>query len=272
MEVSRYVRLNNGIDCPIVGLGTGGHKAGGPPQGKVVIEMVHNAVDDGYRHIDTSSNYLNEEAIGKALNEIFAAGKVKREDMFITTKITPNATQSRTEALNGVHLALKKLNTTYVDLMLIHRAAIDPNVNDEVWKGLEDALAQKLVKSIGISNFDVQQIDSLLKNAKIIPAMLQVESHPQQNQRQLIDYCRKYDIHLTAYSPLGAGTLIKNPTIVSIGKSHNKSAATVMIRWQVQRGVVAIPKSTKNAYIIENIDVFDWTLTDNEMKVLEDMK
>ncbi|CAG2176561.1 unnamed protein product, partial [Oppiella nova] len=215
-NVSRVVHLNNGIDCPIVGLGTGGHRAGGPPQDKVVIQMVHDAVEVGYRHIDTASNYFNEEAIGKAITDLIATGKVKRQDMFITTKITANETDSRAEALSGVHLALQKLNTTYVDLMLIHRASNISEVNDEVWKGLEEALSQKLVKSIGISNFDVSQMESLMKTAKVIPAMLQVESHPQENQNQLIKFCNQYNIRVTAYSPLGAGTLITNPTIGAI--------------------------------------------------------
>ncbi|CAG2179109.1 unnamed protein product [Oppiella nova] len=233
--------------------------------------MVHDATDVGYKHIDTASAYLNEKAVGQAVTEVIAKGVLKREDLFITTKIMPVDTDSKAEALKGVALALEKLNTTYVDLMLIHRPSTDA-VNSEVWSALEEAVSEKHIKSIGVSNFQISQIDSLLKSAKIIPAMLQVESHPQQNQDQLIEYCNKHDIRMTAYSPLGAGTLLKDATIGSIGKSHNKSAASVMIRWQVQRGVVAIPKSTKRNYLIENIDVFDWSLTDNEMKVLDEMK
>ncbi|CAG2104893.1 unnamed protein product [Medioppia subpectinata] len=255
-----------------IGLGTGGNRTGGPPQGKVAIQSIHDAIDSGYRHIDTAIDYQNEKAIGQAVTEVLAKGVIKRQELFITTKLMPNPTNTREETLKSVQLSIQNLNTSYVDLMLIHMPSNDLAVNDKVWSALEEAVAQKLIRSIGVSNFNAQQIDSLLKNAKVVPAMLQVESHPQVNQRQLISYSNKHGIHLTAYSPLGAGTLIKNPTIVEIGKSHNKSAATVMIRWQVQRGVVAIPKSLKLNYIKENIDVFDWTLTDNEMKVLEDMK
>ncbi|CAG2112657.1 unnamed protein product [Medioppia subpectinata] len=263
---SRTLRLNSGYDCPLVGIGTGGFRTGGPPQGKVAIQLIHDAIDSGYRHIDTASAYGNEKAIGQAVTEVLAKGVLKRQELFITTKLMPNPTNTRDETLKSVQLSIQNLNTSYVDLMLIHMPSDDLAVNDKVWSALEEAVAQKLIRSIGVSNFNAQQIDSLLKNAKVVPAMLQVESHPQVNQRQLISYSDKHGIHLTAYSPLGAGTLIKNPTIVSIGKSHNKSAATVMIRWQVQRGVAAIPKSLKLNYIKENIDVFDWTLTDNEMK------
>ena len=260
---------------PVIGLGTGGYRAGGPPQNEIVMQMIKDAIELGYRHVDTASSYFNEEAIGKAVNEAISEGKIKREDMFITTKIfgrSDNVSRGEEQALNGVNLALKKLNTSYVDLMLVHRPDDNPVLNTEIWNGLEEALNKGLVKSIGVSNFNVTQLESLLKKAKVVPAMNQVESHPQKNQRQLIDYCMGKGIHVTAYSPLGAGTLITNPTIVAMGKKHNKTAAQVMIRWQIQRGVVAIPKSTKKERIHENIDVFDFSLTEEEMKTLEDMK
>ncbi len=269
------VRLNNGHDCPLVGLGTGGFRTGGPPQDEVVKQMIRDAIDVGYRHFDTASAYMNENAIGQVVNELINEGKVKREDIFITTKIFANFStehKGRKEALDSVHLSLQKLNLTYIDLMLIHFPTNDSMTNSEVWSGLEEAVNQTLVKSIGVSNFNIEQLTSLLKTAKIIPAMNQVESHPKMNQKELMDFCSKHGIHLTAYSPLGAGTLITDPTIVEIGKKHNKSAAQVMIRWQIQRGVVAIPKSTKKERIKENIEVFDFSLTDEEMKTLENMK
>jgi diketogulonate reductase-like aldo/keto reductase len=269
------VRLNTGHDCPLVGLGTGGFRTGGPPQDEVVKQMIRDAIDVGYRHFDTASAYMNEKAIGQVVNELINEGKVKREDIFITTKMfAKHSTEhnGRKEALDSVHLSLQKLNLTYIDLMLIHMPTSDSMTNSEIWSGLEEAANQTLVKSIGVSNFNIEQLTSLLKTAKIIPAMNQVESHPKMNQKELLDYCSKHGIHLTAYSPLGAGTLITDPTIVEIGKKHNKSAAQVMIRWQIQRGVVAIPKSTKKERIKENIEVFDFSLTDEEMKTLENMK
>ena len=272
--MNQTLRMNNGKDIPIIGLGTGGRSTG-IPEDKLVIQMVRDAIDLGYRHIDTSSSYLNEEAIGEAINEAISEGKVKREDMFITTKIfsrIENVTRGKEEGLKSIQLSLKKLNSSHIDLMLIHSPDNKPEINDESWSGLEEALNKSLVRSIGVSNFNITQLESLLKKAKIVPAINQIESHPQKNQRQLIDYCNSKGIHVTAYSPLGAGTLLSDSTIVSIGKRYKKSAAQVMIRWQIQRGVVAIPKSTKKERIRENIDVFDFTLTDEELKTLENMK
>ena len=237
--------------------------------------MIRDAVDLGYRHIDTASSYFNEESIGKAVNELIAEGRVKREDIFITTKIfgrRDNSSRTVEEVLKGVNLSLTKLNTSYVDLMLIHGPSNDPVLNDDMWSGLEEALNRSLVKSIGVSNFNITQLERLLKGAKVVPAMNQVESHPQKSQKQLIDFCKGKGIQVTAYSPLGAGTLVTNPTIVKIGQKYKKTAAQVMIRWQIQRGVVAIPKSTKRDRIDENINVFDFSLTAEDMKTLEDMK
>jgi diketogulonate reductase-like aldo/keto reductase len=236
--------------------------------------MIRDAIDVGYRHFDTAIAYINEKAIGQVVNELINEGKVKRKDIFITTKMPAEHTtkhKGRKEALDNVHLTLQKLNLTYIDLMLIHSPTNDSEINSEIWSGFEEAVNQTLVKSIGVSNFNIEQLTSLLKTAKIIQAMNQVEGHQKVNQKELLDYCSKRGIHLTA-SPLAAGTLITDPTIVEIGKKHNKSAAQVMIRWQIQRGVIAIPKSTKKERIKENIEVFDFSLTDEEMKTLKNMK
>ncbi|XP_054160698.1 9,11-endoperoxide prostaglandin H2 reductase-like [Oppia nitens] len=271
-NVSRTLRLSSGYNCPLVGIGCGGYRTGGPPQGKVVIQMINDAVDVGYKHIDTASSYLNEAAIGQAINDLLDRNVIQRHELFVTTKITYSSSNTSAEALHGVRVALQKLNLTYLDLMLLHSPASD-EINRQVWSGLEEAVQQKLVRSIGVSNFNIKQLETLLKTSpRIVPAINQVESHPQLNQQPLIDYCTKQGIHLTAYSPLGAGTLIKDPTITAIGKRYNKTAAQVLIRYEVQRGIIAIPKSLKKNYIKENIDVFDFELTTDDMKTLNDMK
>jgi len=276
--VTTKIRLNNGRYIPVIGLGTGGHESGGPPQDQVIIQMIHNAIDVGYRHFDNAVSYRNQKAVGRAIDEVIKEGKVKREDLFITSKIFSKRfseidyPRGRKQALDNIQLSLKNLNLSYIDLMLFHSPTNNSKTNSETWSGLEDALDLGLVKSIGVSNFNIEQLTSLFETAKIIPAINQVECHPNKNQRELIEYCNRYGILLTAFSPLGAGSLVTDPTIVEIGKKHNKSAAQVMIRWQIQRGVVAIPKSTKKERIKENIEVFDFSLTDNEMKTLEDMK
>jgi aldehyde reductase len=170
------VRLNTGHDCPLVGLGTGGFRTGGPPQDEVVKQMIRDSIDVGYRHFDTASVYMNDKAIGQVVNELINEGKVKREDIFITTKMFAKLStehKGRKEALDNVHLSLQKLNLTYIDLMLIHNPTNDSTTNSEIWSGLEKAVNQTLVKSIGVSSFNIEQLTSLLKTAKIIPVMNQ---------------------------------------------------------------------------------------------------
>ncbi|CAG2179108.1 unnamed protein product, partial [Oppiella nova] len=158
-NVSKTFRLNNGVDCPVIGLGTGGFD--GAPQGELVKQMVRDAIDVGYRLIDTAALYGNEEAIGEAVNELISAGKVRREDLFISTKIFLLIGQSipisRSETVENVRLGLQKLNQSYVDLILFHFPSQSDEINREIWSGLEDALSQGLVRSIGVSNFNVQQ-------------------------------------------------------------------------------------------------------------------
>jgi diketogulonate reductase-like aldo/keto reductase len=160
------------------------------------------------------------------------------------------------------------MNFTYIDLVLVHW----PQGNySDVYKGLEDAYDQKLVRSIGVSNFHINEIETLMKTAKVKPAMNQIQIHPKMNQDELVDYCKKQDIAITGYSPLGQGSLINDHTLVDIGKKHNKTSAQVMIRWQIQRELVVIPKSVHKERIIENFNVFDFELTADEMKTIHDL-
>ena len=240
---------------PVLGLGT--WQATGAP----VIQAVKDALEIGYRHIDTASDYGNEKEVGEALHAQIAAGVVKREDVFITTKVWPN--NSSQNALDTVHESLKKMNLTYVDLVLVHF----PWGNYQAsYKGLEEAYDKKLTRSIGISNFNPAQIDTLMKTAKVKPANNQVLLNPQAKQDDTVEHCKKLGISVTGYSPLGTGHLINNPTLTAIGKKHNKSSAQVAIRWQIQRGLIVIPKSTHKKYIKEDFEVFDFELTADEMK------
>ena len=240
---------------PVIGLGT--WQATGAP----VIQAVKDALEIGYRHIDTASDYRNEKEVGEALHAQIAAGIVKREDVFITTKVWPN--NSSQKALDSVHNSLKEMNLTYVDLVLVHFPWGDYQAS---YKGLEDAYNQKLTRSIGISNFGPGEIDKLMKTAKVKPANNQIQLHPKLTQDQTVEYCNKLGISVTGYSPLGTGHLVDNPILADIGKKHNKSAAQVAIKWQIQRGLVVIPKSTHKKYIKEDFEVFDFELTADEMK------
>ncbi len=218
-------------------------------------------------NIDTAWLYRNEKEVGRAVHESIKEGVLKREDVFITTKVWPDRLD-REKALETIHNSLNEMNLTYVDLVLVHF----PNGNySDIYKGLEDAFEQKLAHSIGISNFNVQQIETLTKTAKVKPAMNQIQIHPKMNQDETVDYCKKHDIVITGYSPLGLGSLISDPTLTEIGKKHNKTSAQVMIRWQIQRGLVVIPKSVHKERIVENFNVFDFELTADEMNTIHNM-
>jgi diketogulonate reductase-like aldo/keto reductase len=255
------VRLSSGNNMPQIGLGT--WQAKGDP----VVQAVKDALEIGYRHIDTAFIYGNEKEVGQGLHEQIKAGIVKREDVFITTKVWPDGSNQE-KALATIHHSLQELNVTYLDLVLVHFPHGD---YANTYKGLEDAYNQKLTKSIGISNFDPSQIDNLLKTAKVKPAVNQINIHPTLNQDETVAHCNKLNISVTGYSPLGTGRLIDNPTLVAIGKKHNKSGAQVAIRWQIQRGLVVIPKSTHKQYIKEDFEVFDFELTAEEMNEIHAM-
>ena len=255
------VKLNTGMAMPVIGLGT--WQAKGAP----VVQAVKDALEIGYRHIDTAFVYQNEKEVGEGLHAQIAAGIVKREEVFITTKVWPDGSNQE-KALETIHHSLKELNVTYLDLVLVHFPHGDYS---NTYKGLEDAYNQKLVRSIGISNFNPSQIDHLMKTAKVKPAVNQINLHPTLNQDETVEHCNKLGISVTAYSPLGTGRLISNPTLVAIGKKHNKTSAQVAIRWSIQRGLVVIPKSTHKKYIKEDFEVFDFELTPDEMKTIHAM-
>jgi len=255
------IHLNSGHDMPQIGLGT--WQAGGAE----VTQAVKDAIEIGFRHIDTSADYGNEKEVGEGINAQIKAGVIKREDIFITTKVYPNG-GDRQKALASVKNSLKQLNVQYIDLVLVHWHT---DADLDIYKGLEDAFEQKLVRSIGVSNFNNQQVDALLKSAKVKPAVNQIDVHPKLNQDESIEHCNKLGIAITGFSPLGTGDLVKNPTLAAIGKKHNKTASQVAIRWQIHRKLIVIPKSIHKNYIKEDFEVFDFTLTDEEMKTIHSM-
>ncbi|XP_054157610.1 9,11-endoperoxide prostaglandin H2 reductase-like [Oppia nitens] len=256
------IKLNTGYQMPQLGLGT--WQAKGDP----VKQAVKDALEIGYRHIDTAFIYGNEKEVGDGIWEQINKGLLKREDLFITTKVWPEGS-NREKALASVKNSLKLLNVTYLDLVLIHWPVGDIN---SIYQGLEDAFNQKLVRSIGISNFNQTNIDNLLKTAKVVPANNQINIHPTLNQDETVAYCNKLGIAVTGYSPLGTGSMIKNPILTSIGAKHNKTASQVAIRWQIDRNLITIPKSVNKKYIKEDFEVFDFKLTADEIKTIHNMK
>lgn len=277
-ELPSTITLNNGQKMPIIGLGT--HQS----IGNSVYQSVKDAINAGYRHIDTAYLYNNEKEIGKALKDIFSEGKLKREDIFVVSKLW-HTFHSRARVMDGIKLSLKNLDLEYLDLFLIHfpfglaegtnqtkptNSAGHVLFSDvdyiETWKGMEDTVRKGLAKSIGLSNFNSQQIERVLGSAQIKPTVNQVECHPYLNQKQLFHFCKERGIALTAYSPLGTGRLLEDHKIVSIAKHHNVTTAQILIKYQAQRGIVVIPKTTNKERILKNINALNLTLSEQDME------
>ncbi|RWR99051.1 aldose reductase-like protein, partial [Dinothrombium tinctorium] len=285
------LKLNNGLLMPLLGLGTWN----APPN--QVYEAVRYAIEEaGYRHIDCALVYQNEDEVGKAIKYVIDKGVVKREDLFIVSKCW-STYHSRERVLLGCKESLSKLGLDYLDLYLIHwpmgfaeGGELMPRDESgkiifsdvdfvETWQGMEDCYNAGLVKSIGLSNFNSEQIERILSMAKIKPVNNQVECHPYFNSAKLIDFCRKRDIVVTAWAPLcrpgyqGTNTqdysLLEDAVIKAIAKKHNKTAAQVAIRYQIQRAVGVIPKSVTPSRILENSQVFDFELSAEEMAAID---
>ncbi len=252
----KKVILNNGVEMPIVGLGTWLSKP------EDVYNAVLTAIKNGYRHIDTAMIYQNEEAIGKAIKD----SKIPREELFITTKLW-NTDQGYENTLEAFNLSLQKLGLEYVDLYLIHwfkgyKKAI------ESYRALENLYKNKKTRAIGVSNYNVHHLMNILNNCEIPPMVNQVETHVTLQNHFLHQYCIENKIQLEAYAPLMSyriEELLKNETMIKIAEKHNKTVPQIAIRWLVERDIVVIPKSVTKSRIIANYDVFDFNLDEEDL-------
>jgi len=283
------LKLNNGQEIPAFGLGTWKSKPG------EVTQAVKDAIDAGYRHIDGAHIYQNEPEVGAGIKAKIDEGVVKREDLFITSKLWN--TFHRPDLVEpAIRTTLKDLGLEYVDLYLVHwpiafkeEGELAPKDDNgkiiyseadylDTWKAMEEVAKKGLAKSIGVSNFNSEQLERLLSISTITPVTNQVECHPYLNQRRLIEFCKSKNITVTAYSPFGSpdrpwaqpgeAKLLEDPKIVEVGKKYNKSAAQVILRWMVQRDVIVIPKSVNKGRIAENFNIFDFKLSDEDMEVI----
>jgi len=285
-------KLSSGYCIPQIGYGTWLSKPG------EVAEGVRLAIAAGYRHIDCAFIYGNQKEIGSTLSDLMRTATIRREELFITSKIW-NTFHSYADTLKNVDMILAELQVDYLDLCLIHwplgyqsGSDLFPKTPDgkikysdddylDTWRALEDSVAAGKVRTIGLSNFNSEQIDRIWKVAKIKPAVLQIEIHPYLNQKKLIDWCSARDIQITAYSPLAnLGSIFRkpddpdvmaDPTIRAIAADHQKTPAQILLRWAVQRGEIVIPKSLNKVRVEENVRIFDFELSCTEMERVDSL-
>jgi diketogulonate reductase-like aldo/keto reductase len=249
--------LSNGVKMPWVGLGV--FKV---TEGEEVIQSVKAAIKNGYIGIDTAAIYGNEEGVGQAIKD----SGVPRDELFITTKLW-NSEQGYESTLKAFETSLTKLGLDYLDLYLIHWPG--KNKYKETWKAFEKLYKEGRVRAIGVSNFQVHHLEDLISSAEIKPMVNQVEFHPHLTQKELLAYCKNEGIQLEAWSPLKQGKLLSEPVLEDLAHKYNKSVAQVILRWDLQHGVVTIPKSIKEHRIIENADIFDFELSTEDMDKID---
>ena len=250
MNLATTVRLNNMVEIPQLGLGVFQTAASNETETAVAA-----ALKAGYRHIDTAAMYGNEESVGRALK----ASGLDRNGVFITTKLANDAHDDPRAAFDD---SLRKLDCDYIDLYLIHWPVPQRLAS---WKVLEEIYTEGRVRAIGVANFLVHHLEELLNTAEVTPAVNQFEIHPFMQQPQLYDYCREQGIAVEAYGPLTQGKKLDNATLTAIATAHDKSSVQVLIRWSLQRGFIAIPKSVHPERIRSNTEVYNFELSAAEM-------
>ena len=255
MAQQTHIRLNNGIDIPQIGLGVW------QVENRDAPKVVKAAIDAGYRSIDTAAIYGNEEGVGAGIR---AAG-VPREQLFITTKLW-NDKHGAKNTFKAFDESLKKLQLEYVDLYLIHWPTPRANLYVETWQALQEIKQTGRAKAVGVSNFKVPHLERLIGETGIVPAINQIELHPRFQQKAQREFHQKHNIVTESWSPLGQGRVMKDPLIAGIAQKHGRTPAQVALRWHIQNGCVAIPKSVTPSRIVENFQVFDFELTEDEME------
>ena len=266
--MKKHFKLNSGIEIPSIGFGTWQ-----TPDGTTAINAVKTAIEAGYKHIDTAAIYKNEESVGKGIKE----SKIARNELFVTSKLW-NSERGYEKTMRALDKSLNDLQLDYLDMYLIHWPAIEKqfkdwkNINSETWRAMEDLYKQGKIKTIGVSNFLTHHLESLLETAKVTPAINQIEYHPGFMQHDVVALCRKNNITVEAWSPLGTGKMLNNETLIAIAEKYKVSVAQLCIRWVLQNDVLPLPKSVTPHRIKENIQIDHFEIAVEDMQTINQME
>jgi methylglyoxal/glyoxal reductase len=259
MNIRSTVKLNNGVEMPWLGLGVLRLREGGEVENAVKVALQH-----GYRAIDTAAVYHNEKGVARGIK----ASGVPREEIFITTKVA-NDQQGYENTMKAFQRSLDWLQTDYIDLYLIHWPLEERSV--ETWRAMEELYEKGLVRAIGVSNFWIHHLEDFLPKCNIVPAVNQVEFHPYLSHPELIEYCRERNIQMEAWSPVMQGKIFEIPEIREIAAKYKKTPAQVALRWDIQKGVITIPRTGIREQILSNADIFDFQLSEEDMNTIDSL-
>ena len=256
--VEKFMLLSNGVKIPSIGFGT--YKSGDDEE---TAKIIKNALNLGYKMIDTASFYNNEVGIGNGIKE----SDIDRKDIFIVTKLW-NDDHGYDKTIEAFNKSLNNLQVDYIDLYLIHW----PNkLNAETWRAFEHLYETGKVKAIGVCNFKVEHLEELKKTAKIMPMVNQVEIHPFSTKNNIINYCKDNNIKVVAWSPISRGRVLSNDLMIDLSQKYKKSIVQIVLRWHMQKGVIPIPKSSNENRIKENIAIFDFEISSEDMKAIDSL-
>ena len=261
------IKMNNGVEIPCIGYGT--YKVSVDKDG---VQVVKDAIEAGYRLLDTAAMYNNEEEVGKAIIE----SGIPRKDIFLTSKVA-NPDRGYDSTLRAFDRSLRLLEVDYLDLYLIHwpadkaRFADWKKINSDTWRALERLLNEGRVKAIGVSNFMPEHLDALVETARELPMVNQIEFHPGWMQPEVLEWCRRNNVVVEGWSPLGRTRVLEDPLLVGIARRYGKSVAQICLRWAVQHRVVPLPKSVSPERMKSNLDIFDFSLTAADMRLIDSM-
>ena len=274
-SIQDTVKLRNGVKMPGFGFGTMPATRGTAPAANF-IKTVKTAINAGYRNIDTATAYNNEKEVGEAMRQSISEGDIKREQLFISTKLW-NTHRGYDLTLEAFDTSMERLGLDYLDLYLIHVPAVElldknwQQTNHSTWRAFEQLYKEGRIKAIGVSNFLPHHLQALMDTAEVMPMVNQIEVHPGFNSAETIDFCRNHNIAVEAWGPFGNGQVLTNEHLQTIADSYRKSVAQICLRWLIQKGIVPLPKSYNKERIIENTRIFDFELTDTDMNIIDNI-